>query len=114
MGASDTVNMAAASTSTSDDQTSRPSHDTDTPLDTSVLKEIARKGLVDALNSVCHDCCSAALGLLIAACCVGERREDIGLGPIVSRAFGLGDRSCVAEGACMLFNQMRRGSQVGT
>ncbi|TCD62501.1 hypothetical protein EIP91_006797 [Steccherinum ochraceum] len=44
--------MAAASTSTSDDQTSRPSHDTDVPLDISVLKEIARKGLVDALNSV--------------------------------------------------------------
>ncbi|THH33141.1 hypothetical protein EUX98_g1037 [Antrodiella citrinella] len=45
--------MAAASTSsTADDQTSRPSHDTDTPLDISVLKEIARKGLVDALNAV--------------------------------------------------------------
>ncbi|KAH8102390.1 Sec1-like protein [Cristinia sonorae] len=44
--------MNMGSTSTSDDQTSRPTHDIDTSLDISVLKEIARKGLIDALNSV--------------------------------------------------------------
>ncbi|CAL1694399.1 unnamed protein product [Somion occarium] len=47
--------MAAApstSTSTLDDSASRPSQDGEQLLDVSVLKDIARKDLVDALNSV--------------------------------------------------------------
>ncbi|KAI0073963.1 Sec1-like protein [Panus rudis PR-1116 ss-1] len=46
--------MAAASSSTApaDDTSSRPSQDVESPLDISVLREIARNDLVDALNSV--------------------------------------------------------------
>lgn len=44
---------ALASTSNSEEQTTRPAKDEDEPLlDVSVLKELARKALVDALNSV--------------------------------------------------------------
>ncbi|EMD42298.1 hypothetical protein CERSUDRAFT_102649 [Gelatoporia subvermispora B] len=43
---------AAVSTSASDDGTSKPDADHEYTLDVSQLKEVARKGLVDALNSV--------------------------------------------------------------
>ena len=45
--------MAAASTSTSDNAPSQPTQDQDQLLDVSILKELARKALIDALNSVC-------------------------------------------------------------
>ena len=47
-----TRDMAAASTSTTDTGTPKPLQEQETLLDVSVLKELARKALVDALNSV--------------------------------------------------------------
>lgn len=99
--------MAApiASTSSADEQTIRqaPSQQEENEplLDVSVLKELARKALVDALNSV-----RAALGAVagraaghgLTRWAAGQRCEDTGAGLLACGAARAGDGGRAAEG----------------
>lgn len=90
---------AVASTSTVEEPPTiaRVSQEDEQLLDVSILKEIARKALVDALNSVC----SVAHWRGTRGSCVlfpGEWRKDTGPGRLVGRTFRPSDRSCTAQG----------------
>jgi hypothetical protein len=65
----------------------------DTRLDVSVLKEMARKALVDSLNAVCMPAVQR-LNFMLREELAGRRCEDSGAGSINRRTIRLGHRSC--------------------
>ena len=61
------------------------SQDADTMLDVSLLKELAKKALVDALNSVRGPALTLRLTAQSVPAAPGQWREDTRAGPVNSR-----------------------------
>lgn len=93
--------MAAPSTTTSFDQASRPSNDNEPLLDISVLKELARKALIDSLNAVSSRVHTRANSSLTYANThlSGEWCEDVGSGCFVGGTAWTDNGGFVVEGA---------------
>lgn len=84
-----------ASTSTSDDQTTRLEPDADPGPDISLLKEIGRKALIDALNSVRRPYLSMYRGLSIF---IGQWCQNSRPRSLYCRTTGIGHGCIIAQG----------------
>ena len=84
-----------ASSVVSDGDTSKP--EDDNLVDVSLLKELARRSLVDALNAV-HNFHPPEI-LAVSSIHPGSWREDVGIGSRISWTPRIGDRGLFAEAA---------------
>jgi len=77
-----TCSIAYMAASTSDAQTSGQTQDDEASLDVNLLKELGKKALIDALNSVRK---YHRYRLLMYSLFTGERRQDSRVGLLIGR-----------------------------
>jgi hypothetical protein len=91
--------------STSDTQISGQREEDEASLDVNLLKELDKKALIDALNSV-REYSRVSVQPALIYLLTGEWREDSRARLFVSRTTRLSDRSRTSEGKPQLWNEL--------